>query len=160
MRRILLSFFLVAFAAIPLTAGDDFCGLRNTTFNSGESLTFKVYYTAAGIYLPAGDAFFNVSSDRVNNKPVYHITAEGRTLGFYDNFFKVRDKYESFIDTATLQPYKFIRNVYEGGYTKLENVTFNQAANTAVSSKATIKVPSCIQDVVSSFLQFSSSLND
>lgn len=151
MRRILLSFCFVAFSAIPLTAGDDFCGLRNTTFNSGESLTFKVYYTAIGIYLPAGDAFFNVSSDKVNNKPVYHITAEGRTLGFYDNFFKVRDKYESFIDTATLQPYKFIRNVYEGGYTKQENVTFNQAANTAISSAATIKVPNCIQDVVSSF---------
>ena len=151
MRRILLCLCFLVFTYIPLSAGDDFCGLRNTTFNAGESLTFKVYYTAAGIYFPAGDAFFNVALTRTNNRPTYHITAEGRTLGFYDNFFKVRDKYESFIDTATLQPYKFIRNVYEGGYTKLENVTFNQATNTAVSPKATIKVPNCIQDVVSSF---------
>jgi hypothetical protein len=150
MRRFLLSIFLVIVSVVPLTAGDDFCGLRNTTFTGGESLKFKVYYTL-GIYVAAGEATFNVSLERFNNKPVYHISAEGRTLGFYDNFFKVRDRYESFVDTATLQPYKFIRNVYEGGYTKLENVVFNQTTNTAVSPKATITVPNCIQDVVSSF---------
>lgn len=151
MRRILLSIFLVLSIVIPLTAGDDFCGIRNNTFVAGESLSLKVYYTVVGLYVPAGDATFNVSLERLNNKPVYHIVAEGKTLGFYDNFFKVRDKYESYIDTATLQPYKFVRNVYEGGYTKLENVVFNQVANTAISTQATIKVPNCIQDVVSSF---------
>jgi hypothetical protein len=55
----------------------------------------------------------------------------------------------SFVDTATLQPLKFIRNVYEGGYKKYENVTFNQAANTAVTNEGVFKVPNCVQDVVS-----------
>ena len=80
---------------------------------------------------------------------MYHIVGDGKTYNFYDNFFKVRDKYETFIDTATLQPLKFIRNVYEGGYKKYENVTFNQTANTAVTNDGVFKVPNCVQDVVS-----------
>ena len=43
-------------------------------------------------------------------------------LQFYDKFYKVRDKYESYIDTTTMQPYKFIRNVYEGGYKTYEKI--------------------------------------
>lgn len=148
MRQTLLSFLLVV--SLHLNAGDDFCGLRNTTFQTGESLTFKVYYTLAGIYVAAGEATFNVGLEHMNNKPVYHITGDGKTFSFYDKFFKVRDKYESFIDTSTLQPYKFIRNVYEGGYKKYENVSFNQITNTAVSGEAVTKVPNCIQDVISS----------
>jgi hypothetical protein len=150
MRQKLLLILLLLVFSLNMDAGDDFCGLRNTTFVSGESLTFKVFYTLAGIYVGAGEAVFTVNLEHMNNKPVYHITGDGKTFGFYDSFFKVRDKYESFIDTATLQPMKFIRNVYEGGYKKYENVTFNTVTNTAVSADGAIKVPNCIQDVMSS----------
>lgn len=149
MKRTLYS-VLFLLLTVQLNAGNDFCGIRNTTFQSGEALTFKVFYTLAGIYVGAGEATFNVNTERLNNKPVYHITGNGKTYPFYDSFFKVRDKYESFIDTATLQPYKFIRDVYEGGYKKYENVTFNQTINTAVSAESVTKVPNCIQDVLSS----------
>lgn len=100
--------------------------------------------------MAAGEATFTSSLERLNGKPVYHIVGEGKTYNFYDNFFKVRDRYETYIDTASLQPYKFIRNVEEGGYKKYENVSFNRTANTAVTTKGVFKVPECVQDVVSS----------
>ena len=53
------------------------------------------------------------------------------------------------MDTATLLPYKFVRNVDEGGYKKYDNVTFNRSSNTAVSTNGVFKVDNCIQDVVS-----------
>jgi hypothetical protein len=145
------SFAILAlvFLSFPLRAGDEFCSLRNTSFMAGETLTYKVYYTLAGVYVAAGEANFNVNLEKLISKNVYHITGDGKTYSFYDNFFKVRDKYETFIDTGTLQPLKFIRNVYEGGYKKYENVTFNQAANTAVTNDGVFKVPNCVQDVVS-----------
>ena len=136
--------------SFPLRAGDEFCGIRNTAFQTGESLTFKVYYTLAGVYVAAGEANFTLNLEKLMNKPVYHIVGDGKTYNFYDNFFKVRDKYETFIDTATLQPLKFTRNVYEGGYKKYESVTFNHAANTAVTNDGVYKVPNCVQDVLSS----------
>jgi hypothetical protein len=146
MKKALFSTLLL-FTSIALTAGDDFCGIRNTAFQASEITTFKVYYTL-GVYIAAGEATFTVNLEKLNNKPVYHITGEGKTYNFYDNFFKVRDKYETFMDTATLQPMKFIRNIYEGGYKKYENVTFNQQTNTALTNDGVFKVPSCVQDVI------------
>ena len=105
---------LLIAVSLPLRAGDDFCGLPNHAFQAGESITYRVYYTLAGVYIAAGEATFNCTLEDLNGKPVYHVSGEGKTYSFYDNFFKVRDKYESFIDTSNLQPLKFIRNVNEG----------------------------------------------
>ena len=85
----------------------------------------------------------------MDGKPVYHVTGDGKTYSFFDNFFKVRDKYETYIDTATLQPLKFIRNVSEGSYKKYENVSFNKTAHTAITNSGVFKTPDCIQDVLS-----------
>ena len=107
-----------------------------------------VFYSALGLYVNAGTANLTVTSEQLFNKPVYHIVGTGVTNSNYDWIFKVRDRYESYIDTGTLQPYKFIRNVDEGGYKKYENITFNQGANTAITTQGVYKVPNCIQDVV------------
>lgn len=142
-------FLLFIVSSFPLKAGNGFCDMRNSAFNAGEIITYKVFYTAAGVYIGAGEATFRSTIETFNNKPVYHVIGEGKTYSFYDNFFKVRDKYESYIDTATLQPYRFIRNVNEGTYKKYENVTFNKSTNTAVTSNGVFKVPECVQDVLS-----------
>lgn len=140
---------LLTCLTLSLRAGDEFCGLRNFAFQDGELVKFHVYYTLAGVYVHGGDASFTTTLERYNAKPVYHIVGNGETNSFFDKIFKVRDTYESYIDTATLQPYKFIRNVSEGGYKKYENVSFNQKANTATSTKGTFQVSNCIQDVLS-----------
>lgn len=147
----LLLFFMIvmSFTNSPLQSGNEFCGVRNQSWQSGESIKYHVYYTLAGIFVYGGDANFNVNLEKLNNKPVYHIVGDGKTIPFFDGFFKVRDRYESFIDTATLQPYKFIRNVLEGDFKKFETVTFNHTSNTATSKGGTFKIPECIQDVLS-----------
>ncbi len=125
------------------------CGIKNYAFQDGEVVTMKVFYSALGAYIGAGEATFSTSIERYNGKPVYHCVGEGKSYSFFDGFFKVRDRYESYIDTATMLPYKFIRNVDEGGYKKYNNVTFNQNAATATSTNGVYKVSNCIQDVVS-----------
>jgi hypothetical protein len=148
MKKFILLLFLV-FSSIQLSAGNDFCGIVNTTFSHGEQISFKIYYNVIGFFVDAGDASFAVNQTRLNNKPVYNIVGIGNSNPRYDWIFKVRDRYESYIDTATLRPYKFIRNVDEGGYKKYEHVIFDQEKNEAVSQHGIFKVPPCIQDVLS-----------
>ena len=147
MKKILLIAILFSFS-VRLTAGDDFCGIRNNSFHTGESLSLIVFYNALGLYVNAGTANLTINSEVLFNKPVYHIVGTGATNSSYDWIFKVRDRYETYMDTATLQPYKFIRNVDEGGFKKYENITFNHAANTAITTQGVYKIPGCIQDVV------------
>lgn len=143
---ITLAIMLVAFS---LKAGDEFCGLKNTAFKDGEQVTMKVYYSSLGMYVAAGEATFSINMERFNSKMTYHCVGIGKSYSFFDNFFKVRDKYESYIDTATMLPLKFIRNVSEGGTKIYNNVTFNHGAGTAVSTNGVFKIPGCVQDVVS-----------
>lgn len=149
MKKLLFFLLITSFSWIKLSAGDEFCGIRNTSFKAGESLTYNVFYSVIGIYVNAGQATFNTTLERLNNKPVYHVNATGTSNSRYDWIFKVRDNYQTFFDTATLQPLKFIRNIDEGGYKKYENITFNQQTNTAISTDGVFKVPNCIQDVLS-----------
>ena len=144
----LLALALMAFTKAE-PPDDEFCGIKNTAFQAGEEISYTVYYAVAGIYIDAGNATFTNVLEKMNNKPVYHISGVGKTNPSYDWIYKVRDKYETFIDTATMQPLKFLRNVNEGGYKKYENVTFNRNANTAVTTEGVFKVPDCIQDVLS-----------
>ena len=149
MKKILLV-FLLGIIWRPLTAGEEFCGIRNHAFGEGENISFNVFYSVIGLYVNAGSASFTVTSERINNRPVYHVIGTGSSNPSYDWIFKVRDRYESYIDTASLQPVKFVRDINEGGFKKYENVTFNHQANTAVTTNGVFKVPDCIQDVLSS----------
>ena len=141
---------LLGFSGKADAPPDTFCGIRNISFNVNEEVSLTVYYAVAGIYVNAGNATFTSQLETINNRPVYHITGEGKSNSSYDWIYKVRDKYETYIDTATMQPLKFVRNVNEGGYKKYQNVTFNKTANTAVATDGVFKVPACIQDVMSS----------
>jgi hypothetical protein len=148
MKKILfLTFGLLA--ALRINAYNDFCRIINTTFTDKEFIGFKVYYSVIGLYVDAGNANFSVNKTSLNNKPVYHIVGIGNSNPSYDWIFKVRDRYESYIDTGSLKPYRFIRNVDEGGYTKYEYVNFNHESKTAVSTRGTFAIPDCIQDVLS-----------
>jgi len=147
----IMGLIIMCFAFKPAAPGDgSMCHLKNTSFKAGEEFTLTVYYSVAGIYVNAGNATVKTSLTHLNNRPVYHVAAVGKSNSSYDWIFKVRDNYESYIDTATMQPLKFIRKIREGSYKRNENIVFNKQTNTAVTNKGVFKVPDCVQDVVSS----------
>ena len=149
LKALSLILLLSAFGLPHETPPDDFCGIKNTAFQPGEHITMKVFYNTLGMYVGAGEASFTTSLERFNGKTAYHCVGIGKSYSFFDNFFKVRDRFESYIDTATMQPIKFIRNTDEGGYKIYNNVTFNHSAGSAVSTNGVFKTPNCIQDVMS-----------
>jgi hypothetical protein len=149
MKKLLLIFILF-FAGRSSMAEEEFCGLQNRAFRDGESISYHIFYSVIGLYVNAGTANFSVVAEQLNNKASYHVVGTGTSNPSYDWIFKVRDRYETYIDTGTLQPLKFIRNIEEGGFKKYENITFNHQANTAVTTNGVFKIPNCVQDVLSS----------
>lgn len=130
-------------------SGQGFCGLHNEAYQSGERLTYKVYYNVSFMYVGAGEVTFTTKLESLGGVPVYHVLGEGHTYHSYDWIFKVRDQYETFIDTATMLPLRFIRKVNEGDYHKYNTVTFDHSHNKAISQKGSYDVPDCVQDVLS-----------
>ncbi len=134
---------------IRLSAGNDFCGVNNFSFRSGEVVTYKVFYNVIGLFVDAGDASFTVAEEKLNNRPVYHVIGSGSSNPSYDWIFRVRDQYQTYIDTATLKPMRFLRHVEEGKFRKDEAVNFYHDQGRAVSTKGAFKISSCVQDVLS-----------
>ena len=108
-----ISFLLIMFLQlVSVEANIDTCHMRNKVFSGNEKVTFYVFYTLAGLWVHAGNVTFTVNQETLNNRPVYHITGEGATLPGYDWIYRVRDKYETYTDTATMLPLLRIENPF------------------------------------------------
>lgn len=123
--------------------------LTNKAFIPGEVLKFRIHY---GI-MDAGEATLEVqpSVQQFGGRDCYHVIGTGKSAGAFDWFFKVRDRYESMVDTEAIIPWFFVRRVNEGGYIINQNVTFNHYHDSARSEKKTISIPQYTQDLISSF---------
>lgn len=102
--------FFIFFLSVSLSFGQ----ASEKAFGDGEYFRFRVHY---GL-LTAGYAELSVKSTNLEGKSVYHVKGYGRTRGVSRLFFKVEDTYETYLDKDNYQPYRFIRDIYEGGYTK------------------------------------------
>ncbi|HMN32318.1 MAG: DUF3108 domain-containing protein [Chitinophagaceae bacterium] len=125
------------------------CELKNTTIFHGELIKYNVFYTLAGVYVPAGEAAFSTTLSKHDGKPVFLLSGVGNTYPSYDWFFKVRDIYESIVDTTTLLPIQFTRNVSEGSHKMYHKAIFNREKNVATSNNIKTIISDCVQDVLS-----------
>lgn len=101
-------------------------------FAVGEKLNFNIRY---GL-VKAGEATLEVEKF-VNrrNRPTYHMVGTGKTTGMTDWIFPTQDRYETYIDTSSLFPVEFIRDVDEDGYIIKRHILFNQSNLTAKDLK-------------------------
>lgn len=126
---------------------------KEDAFGTGEYFKFRIHY---GI-VNAGYATLEIKDATINNKKVHHAVGKGYTTGMSKFFFKVEDLYESYFDKENGNPYRFVRKIDEGGYTKNQEGFFNQAENRVLvkdykrKSEKTIVVTDNVQDIVSSF---------
>lgn len=108
-------------------------------------------------FLKAGNATLAVRSAHRNDEETFHVVGKGWTTGAIKWFFKVKDRYESYFDKDSLMPYRFIRNIDEGGHTKDIEIEFDQVNNKAYINNKKHKTDTVIdtkpnvQDMVSTF---------
>jgi Protein of unknown function (DUF3108) len=102
------------------------------------------------LYVNAGDAQFAVTPTNWEGAPALAFTATGNSNRRYDWIFKVRDKYESIVDTKSLLPFYFSRNINEGSFHQNQSLTFDQKTNEVVTQKGeSFKSANCTFDVIS-----------
>lgn len=122
----------------------------NTAFKEGEVLTYRLHY---GV-MDAGVAVLEVKPSvmEISGRKVYHIVGNGFSKGTFDWFFKVRDRYETFIDKDAMVPWMFVRRVDEGGYKFSQDYIFNHYTKKVdVGGGEKYDVPTGIQDMLSAF---------
>lgn len=133
---------------------EDLCSITNTAFKDGERIVYKAYYNWQFVWIPAGEAEFNIKE----NKESFEITVIGKTYPAYEAFFRVQDYFHSVIDKNTMYPKYFVRIIEEGNYRKFDSISFNQDQKYAVSFNGTtrkmavphrINLNTCTHDLLS-----------
>lgn len=141
------------------------CNYTNTTFKSGEDISYNIYYNLGFMWFNAAQVNFRVSGIEYDNKPAFYFTSNGQTLLNYDWIFKVRDSYESIADSATLNPFYFSKNTNEGKYSAHNSYVFSHADslifstinnNSIAQFNDTIKMQQCTFDVLTAVYAFRS----
>jgi hypothetical protein len=126
--------------------------VENNAFEAGEKLRYKVYYESLLTgKVNAGIAEIEVqeTNRKFNGREVYHIVGTGRSNRAFDLFFKVRDRFESFMDKEALAPHFFIRRTREGGYVRDDDVYFDHKKAIAKSRRDTSDIIPWVQDIMS-----------
>lgn len=148
MRHLMLVLIAII-CLLPLNA--------NVAFRDGEKLVFTVKY---GI-VNAAEATLEAKSSSMNGRSAWNLSTEARTYPFFDPFFKVRDRVDSWWDKETLLPIKYTKNLQEGKYRQRRIHTFNHTNNTTnyqkylfkkgVYKSEDMKMLANSQDVLSAF---------
>lgn len=97
------------FCLILLSIG---LSLYAQAFMDGEKLTFNVKYG----FVSAAEATLEAKTSVYQGTPVWHLSTNAKTYSFFDKFFKVRDRVESWWSKADMLPFKFTKNLEEGRY--------------------------------------------
>ncbi len=140
--------FLAAFTCIQSTTIN-----QDMPYSAGEWFKFRIHY---GVF-NASYATLELKDAYLNNKWVYHAVGKGSTTGLARWFFKVDDTYESYFDKFNSQPYRFVRDIDEGGYTKNMQINFDHTKKVAEVNNikhnriTNIETPEGVQDLISAF---------
>lgn len=151
-----LLFFLVLEAGLVCAqaTGQGLRVVENTAFSPGERLVFRALYSSALTgNVTAGEASLEIMETPriIGGRTTMPVIGLMRTRGVFNLFFRVNNRFETYIDRSAIAPLMFIRRVEEGKYRKSEDVMFNHFSRLAISNTATVPIPAYVQDIISAF---------
>jgi hypothetical protein len=145
--------YLLIFFFLTVSVTNSFCqemaSIGKPVFKAGEQLNYKLKY---GFFTAAeADLRVEESDKKFDGRPAYHIIADGRTAGTFDIFYKVRNRYETYIDQTTLQPYFYTENRHESNYRHTDNVTFDRHGDKITAAKGVFPFKGKVFDFLSAY---------
>lgn len=130
-----IAFFV---CSMGLAIGQTLPYLPQPTYQAGENLTYKLKYGILSV--ATGTLKVEKSKLRFSNPNAFHLSAFGQTSGLFA-VYKVRNKYDSYIDGNTYLPYLYIEDIHEGSYTREEYATFDHRNKKVSGKKGTFTSP-------------------
>jgi hypothetical protein len=131
----LIRLFLTAavFAAAALSAGAQGKCLPSRTdgvvpFAPGEKLVFTVSYNWHAVQTDVAMADLSIGQEALNGEKVWHSNLSVRTAPFFDVFFKIRERFDSWFALKGVEPRKFMRDSREGDYHAINNYVYDRKA--------------------------------
>ena len=148
LKKVLITFVIFAFFPTSNFSQDDFRKIENKAFKEGEKLTFDIKYG----FVTAGIAVMQVQKiKRISGRNAFYITFEVNSVPSFDWIYKVRDRYETYLDVEGLFPWRFEQHIREGSFSRDFSAFFDHRKGIAKTSKGQFEVPLYVNDILSAF---------
>ena len=108
---------------------------QNKTIAAGETLVYTASYTMSGLLTDIAQVKMETSEIKTSKSTLLRLKCTAATFEKWDNFFKIRDLYESYVNPNTLMPYLYKRDISEGGYYKFMQYKYNHKSQLVESLK-------------------------
>ncbi|PWH82715.1 DUF3108 domain-containing protein [Algibacter marinivivus] len=151
MRRIFFSLLFLSSVTI--------INAQNNAVGFGEKLTYTASYNMSGILNDLAEVTMETSAVKTSKATLLRLKCKATTYSKWDNFFKIRDLYESYVSPKTLKPYLYNREINEGGYQKRVKYTFSHKTKTVKTlqtkkknnwkQEKTVSIGSDTKDIIS-----------
>jgi hypothetical protein len=153
-KEVLLSFInLILFLFFTLNFSSaqtkqEFRKIENKAFKVGEKLSFDINYG----FITAGIAEYNIPKImKLAGRDVFQIQFFVNSVSTFDVLYKVRDRYETYVDVEGLFPWRFEQHIREGGYSRDFSAFFDHRKGKARTSEGAYDIPKYVNDIVSAF---------
>ena len=121
---------------------------ENKAFKEGEKLTFDINYG----FITAGVATMSIPRiKRISGRNAYYVMFEVNSVPSFNWLYKVRDRYETYIDVEGIFPWRFEQHIREGGYVRDFAAFFDQRKGIAKTSNGEYEIPQYANDILSAF---------
>lgn len=126
MKRILLAFLLLF--SLFITG-------QNNTIAAGEKLTFTASYNMSGLMTDLAQVTMETKEVKTSKTTLLRLRCNAQTFSKWDNYFKINDVYETYVNPSNLNPYLHKREINEGAYYKKMQYNFDRSLNKVKSVK-------------------------
>ncbi|TXE11867.1 DUF3108 domain-containing protein [Seonamhaeicola algicola] len=135
----MMRFLLLSISLLFLTSS---LKAQNNAVAAGEKLVYTASYNMSGLLNDIAEVTLETSSVQTSKAVLLRLKCTAATYSKWDNFFKIRDLYESYVSPKTLTPYLYKRNINEGDYFKAMKYTYSHKTGTikSVQTKKNNKV--------------------
>lgn len=143
-RSLLLLIFSLFFTGVLSAQRSD----NQRAFGVGERLVFDVNFG----FITAGYAEMIIPKlDTVMGNTTYQVQFNVRSTPTFDMFFEVRDRYETYLDTAGIYPWRFEQHIKEGKFKRDYSAYFDQKNHVARTQDGEFSIPPYVHDIMSAF---------
>ena len=131
---------------------------QNNAVGDNEKLVYTASYNMSGILNDLAQVTMETSSVKTSKATLLRLKCTATTYSKWDNFFKIRDLYESYVNPKTITPYLYNRDINEGSYYKNMKYTYSHKTNSVKTiqkkkknhvENKTVKINSGTKDIVS-----------
>ena len=161
--RILLAVLFLCFSLSGSAQGGKCLPARTDgvePFQAGEKIVFNISYNWHAVQTDVAKGTLTAKQETLNGEKVWHTSMSMQTAAFFDVFFKIREKFDSWFALKGVEPRKFLRDSREGDYHAINDYKYDRRAGVIHANleywdkdKMTVDIPygDCTYDVTALF---------